>query len=51
MLLVDLFIDRSEAGSSIQMAFMREVLQQLKRESAKQLGLGGGLWIHRFIFH
>jgi len=43
MLLVDLFIDRSEEGSSIQMDFMREVLQQLKRESAKQLGLGGAV--------
>jgi DNA helicase HerA-like ATPase len=38
--LIDLFIDRSDPGSSIQMAFMREVLQQLKRESAKELGLG-----------
>ncbi|RLA23269.1 MAG: ATPase [Gammaproteobacteria bacterium] len=38
--LIDLFIDRSESGASIQMAFMREVLQQLKRESAKELGLG-----------
>jgi hypothetical protein len=38
--LVDLFIDRSDKGASIQMAFMREVLQQLKHESAKQLGLG-----------
>jgi len=38
--LVDLFIDRSDKGASIQMAFMREVLQQLKRESGKQLGLG-----------
>ena len=37
--LVDLFIDRSESGSSIQMAFMREVLQQLKRKSAKEIGL------------
>ncbi len=38
--LIDLFIDRSDSGASIQMAFMREVLQQLKRESAKELGLG-----------
>ena len=38
--LVDLFIDRSDSGASIQMAFMREVLQQLKRETAKELGLG-----------
>lgn len=38
--LIDLFIDRSDPGASIQMAFMREVLQQLKRESAKELNLG-----------
>jgi len=38
--LVDLFIDRSDSGASIQMAFMREILQQLKRETAKELGLG-----------
>ena len=38
--LVDLFIDRSDSGASIQMAFMREVLQQLKRETAKKIGLG-----------
>ena len=38
--LIDLFIDRSESGASIQMAFMREVLQQLKRETAKEIGLG-----------
>lgn len=38
--LVDLFIDRSDSGASIQMAFMREVLQQLKRQTAKQIGLG-----------
>ncbi len=38
--LVDLFIDRSDPGASIQMAFMREVLQQLKRETAKKIGLG-----------
>lgn len=38
--LVDLFIDRDDSGASIQMAFMREVLQQLKRKEAKQIGLG-----------
>ncbi len=37
--LVDLFIDRGEAGSSIQMAFMREVLQQLKRKEGKAIGM------------
>jgi|GEM_PF-1467645 hypothetical protein len=36
--LIDLFIDRA---ASIQMVFIREVLQQLKRESARELGLGG----------
>lgn len=39
--LVDLFIDRSDSGASIQMAFMREVLQQLKRNTAKEIGLQG----------
>ncbi|WP_426994377.1 ATP-binding protein [Methylomonas sp. MED-D] len=38
--LVDLFIDRDDPGSSIQMAFMREILQQLKRKEAKNVGLG-----------
>jgi ABC-type dipeptide/oligopeptide/nickel transport system ATPase component len=37
--LVDLFIDRSDSGASMQMAFMREVLQQLKRKTAKEIGL------------
>jgi DNA helicase HerA-like ATPase len=39
--LVDLFIDRSDSGASIQMAFLREVLQQLKRQTAKEIGLQG----------
>ena len=38
--LVDLFIDRDDKGASLQMAFMREVLQQLKRKEAKHIGLG-----------
>jgi ABC-type dipeptide/oligopeptide/nickel transport system ATPase component len=38
--LVDLFIDRDDKGASIQMAFMREILQQLKRKEAKEIGLG-----------
>lgn len=38
--LVDLFIDRDDSGASMQMAFMREVLQQLKRKEAKKIGLG-----------
>lgn len=37
--LVDLFIDKDDKGSSMQMAFMREVLQQLKRKEAKLIGL------------
>lgn len=37
--LVDLFIDKDDRGASMQMAFMREVLQQLKRKEAKQIGL------------
>jgi len=37
--LVDLFIDRDDDGASMQMAFMREVLQQLKRKTAKDIGL------------
>lgn len=37
--LVDLFIDRSDVGATTQMAFMREVLQQLKRAEAKEMGL------------
>ncbi len=37
--LVDLFIDKDDKGASIQMAFMREILQQLKRKEAKQIGL------------
>ena len=38
--LVDLFIDRNDSGASMQMAFMREILQQLKRKEAKEIGLG-----------
>lgn len=37
--LVDLFIDRSESGASMQMTFMRDILQQLKRKEAKRIGL------------
>ncbi len=37
--LVDLFIDKDDKGASMQMAFMREVLQQLKRKEAKAIGL------------
>lgn len=39
--LVDLFIDRDDKGASMQMAFMREVLQTLKRKEAKAIGLPG----------
>jgi DNA helicase HerA-like ATPase len=37
--LVDLFIDRSDATASMQMAYMREVIQQLKRKEAAKIGL------------
>jgi len=37
--LVDLFIDKQDRGASMQMAFMREILQQLKRKEAKKIGL------------
>jgi len=37
--LVDLFIDRSDSGATIQMSYMREILQQLKRKEAKKIGL------------
>jgi uncharacterized protein len=36
---VDLFIDREDKGATLQMSFMREILQQLKRKEAKQIGL------------
>jgi DNA helicase HerA-like ATPase len=37
--LVDLFIDRDDKGATLQMSFLREVLQQLKRKEAKRIGL------------
>lgn len=37
--LVDLFIDRSDKGATMQMSFMREILQQLKRKEGKLLGM------------
>ncbi len=37
--LVDLFIDRDDKGASLQMSYLREILQQLKRKEAKQIGL------------
>jgi len=37
--LVDLFIDRDDTGATLQMSFLREVLQQLKRKEAKRIGL------------
>jgi len=37
--LVDLFIDRTDSGATLQMSYMREILQQLKRKEAKQIGL------------
>lgn len=38
--LIDLFIDRDDKGASMQMSFLREILQQLKRKEAKNIGLG-----------
>lgn len=37
--LVELFIDKNDRGASMQMAFMRELLQQLKRKEAKNINL------------
>ncbi|MGZ8190339.1 MAG: ATP-binding protein [Methylococcaceae bacterium] len=37
--LVDLFINRGDSGASIQMSYMREVVQQLKRKEAKRIDL------------
>lgn len=37
--LVDLFIDREDRGATMQMSYMREVLQQLKRKEGKRMGL------------
>ncbi|WP_411725444.1 ATP-binding protein [Methyloglobulus sp.] len=37
--LVDLFIDRDDSAATMQMSFMREILQQLKRKEAKQIGM------------
>ncbi len=37
--LVDLFIDKSDSSASLQISFMREVIQKLKSKEATQLGL------------
>jgi uncharacterized protein len=37
--LVDLFIDRDDKGATLQMSFMREILQQLKRKEAKRIDM------------
>ncbi len=37
--LVDLFIDRDDSGATLQMSYMREILQQLKRKEAKRIGM------------
>jgi len=37
--LVDLFVDREDSSASLQISFMREIIQQLKRKEAKQIGL------------
>lgn len=37
--LVDLFVDREDKNATMQMSYMREVIQQLKRKEAKKLGM------------
>jgi hypothetical protein len=37
--LVDLFIDRSDSNATVQIAFLREVLYNLRRESNQHMGL------------
>ncbi len=37
--LVDLFIDRSDPGATVQTAFMRQTILALKQKAAKELGL------------
>ncbi len=37
--LVDLLIDRTDSGSAVQTAFLRETIYDLKKRSAKQLGV------------
>ncbi|MGH8548911.1 MAG: ATP-binding protein [Methylococcales bacterium] len=37
--LIDLLIDRSDAGASVQIAFLREILYELKKKSAKRLAI------------
>ncbi|MCI0654275.1 MAG: DUF853 family protein [Methylococcaceae bacterium] len=37
--LIDLLIDRSDAGASVQIAFLRETLYELKKKSAKHLAI------------
>ncbi|MDO9107354.1 MAG: DUF853 family protein [Methylovulum sp.] len=37
--LIDLFINRDDSSASMQISFMREVIQQLKRKEAKLIGL------------
>jgi uncharacterized protein len=37
--LIDLFVDRSDKGASIQMTFLREIISQLKRKEAKRIGM------------
>ncbi|MFZ2451801.1 MAG: DUF87 domain-containing protein [Methylobacter sp.] len=37
--LVDLFVDREDKSATMQMSYMREVIQQLKRKEAQKIGL------------
>lgn len=37
--LIDLLVDRADQGASVQIAFLREILYELKKKSAKKLGI------------
>ncbi|MDD5273590.1 MAG: DUF87 domain-containing protein [Methylovulum sp.] len=37
--LVDLFVDRDDKNASMQMSYMREIIQQLKRKEGQRIGL------------
>ncbi len=37
--LIDLFVDKDDKSSSLQISYMREVIQHLKRKEAKEIGL------------
>lgn len=37
--LIDLFIDRNDSGASIQISFLRDIIYDLKRDAATELGM------------